>query len=302
MNDIYHISPEIRILVQKNKTYENRLLKEKILNREMIPTVIIWNDTVIDDIDIYEMCIDKRIEFRICSMEFPSVYHAYSWICSNQLKRNDLTNTMKRFLLGYMAMSESAIHRNEKEKKLLEIRTRKEAIDIIAKCYDISTICVFNYKRLAECILKINEISPVLADCVLNEKFKITSQQILILESKTSQEIMQLTKEISKYDNNIPKFNELIRKINLDRQLDCRSNKKNVFDTVPEIRKMPEYDPDAELTSLSLTLYSWINSINRICNTDVSSSSFKAKNDLVLALGQLSDSARELSQYLEGSF
>lgn len=35
----------------------------------------------------------------------------------------------------------------------------------------------------------------------------------------------------------------------------------------PEIKQMPKYDPDAELSSLTLTIPSWISSIERTRNT-----------------------------------
>lgn len=54
------------------------------------------------------------------------------------------------------------------------------------------------------------------------------------------------------------------------------------------IKNMPEYDPDAEITGLTLTIPSWANSINRTkSNTDLSSVSVKARTNLEHALFDL---------------
>jgi len=35
----------------------------------------------------------------------------------------------------------------------------------------------------------------------------------------------------------------------------------------PEIKQIPKYDPDAEISSLTLTIPSWVSSIHRTCTT-----------------------------------
>jgi len=299
MNGEYYISPEIRMLVQRNGTGEHRLLEEKILNREMIPKIVVWNDFVIDDIDIFELCVENDIEFRPYSMDFPSVFHVYSWICSDQIERRDLTNTMRRFLLGFLAISESAIRRNTMSQSILDVPAKREAIDAIARCYSLSSVCIFNYKKLTESILRINEISPVMAECILNERMKITAQQILSLGNKSGSEILRFTDEVTKITDGKPKYAEMNKKLQLDKQLEFRKRRTGSQESVPEIRKMPKYDPDAELTSLTLTVPTWISSITRMCRSGIESSSAKARNDLLAELFQLTESAERLKQYLE---
>lgn len=301
MSEKYHVSSDIKILIQKDETNEYHILEEKIKNREMIPKIIVWDDIVIDNIYIYELCIKNDIEFRLYKMDFPSIYHAYSWICSEQLERKDLNNTMRRFLLGYMALSESAIHRNTINRKIKDIPAIRDAVDIVAKCYGLSSVCIFNYKRLTESVLKINEVSPTMANFLLCERIRITAQQIIGLGNKSSSEIMMLTKEVTRLPDSILKYTDLSKKVIQDKKLNSRRRGRPSNETVPEIRKMPEYDPDAELNSLSLTLPSWINTINRIQNSYIGDSSINARNKLHLGLFQLSESADLLRRHLEES-
>ena len=63
---------------------------------------------------------------------------------------------------------------------------------------------------------------------------------------------------------------------------------------------MPDYDPDAEVTGLTLTIPSWATSISRTCsNTDLSSISLKARMNLEHALLNLQATIEELLQAIK---
>ena len=58
--------------------------------------------------------------------------------------------------------------------------------------------------------------------------------------------------------------------------------------SVPSIKDMPVYDPDAEFTGLALTVPSWMGSINRVrSKMDLREVSDEAKAALAAALTQL---------------
>ena len=60
---------------------------------------------------------------------------------------------------------------------------------------------------------------------------------------------------------------------------------------------MPDFDPDAEITGLTLTIPSWTSSINRTRNhTDLNSISLKARMNLQHALFILQATIDELLQ------
>ena len=63
---------------------------------------------------------------------------------------------------------------------------------------------------------------------------------------------------------------------------------------------MPEFDPDAEISSLTLTIPSWQSSIERAKNTaDLTSVSPQAKGNLVRALNELSNTIADLLLEME---
>ena len=70
--------------------------------------------------------------------------------------------------------------------------------------------------------------------------------------------------------------------------------------TGPSVKDMPEYDPDAEISSLTLTIPSWKSSIERAKNTaDLTIVSPQAKGDLAQALRELRNTIADMLSEVE---
>ena len=68
----------------------------------------------------------------------------------------------------------------------------------------------------------------------------------------------------------------------------------------PPIKSMPAYDPDGEITSLTLTIPSWAHSIERIMAVvHWEETTPQAKTKLCEALSFLSQKIRELTAYAQ---
>ena len=64
---------------------------------------------------------------------------------------------------------------------------------------------------------------------------------------------------------------------------------------------MPAFDPDAEVTALTLTIPSWISSVDRIkASTDLRAVSRSARSDLKAVLTALRIKAQELLDEIGG--
>ena len=67
------------------------------------------------------------------------------------------------------------------------------------------------------------------------------------------------------------------------------------------VKDMPPYDPDAELVGLTLTIPSWVSSLDRLQqNISLNKVTPRAKLQLIKALVTLDDKAIKLTQYLGG--
>ena len=68
----------------------------------------------------------------------------------------------------------------------------------------------------------------------------------------------------------------------------------------PQIKNMPSYDPDADFSSLSLTIPSWINFLNKTnTSANFATASYKAKLKLLEELNSLINAANNILTHME---
>ena len=73
-----------------------------------------------------------------------------------------------------------------------------------------------------------------------------------------------------------------------------------IKDISPAIKQVPEYDPDAEISSLTLTIPSWVSSIQRTTDqTDFSSITESANRKLQLQLLNLQSAILTLDDIIK---
>ena len=81
------------------------------------------------------------------------------------------------------------------------------------------------------------------------------------------------------------------------------SKKKQQSQANVGIKKMPKYDPDSELMSLTLTIPMWKSSLERLKTTaDFEHSSTDARDKLLQQLSSLGDSIYMLSSFIEEGY
>ena len=84
------------------------------------------------------------------------------------------------------------------------------------------------------------------------------------------------------------------------RKVVAPTQKEKSVEPKPVIKQMPKFDPDAELSSLSLTIPSWCSSIERVMNvTDFQRSSKEGKKRLKVQLSNLMTVIDKITKILE---
>ncbi len=300
MTDDYKTIDEIKLLIQERKGFEIADLKQKLINRKIIANITVWNNVVIDGITEYEICINNSIPFRVLRAVFPSLLHVYSWICSTQLKRDDLYNERRKFLIGYQALAETAIEDGSNSLALIDDQSSHGDIESsLASLYHISAASVMHYRKRASNIVRINKSNNELALYILSDRLQVSYFGLENIAEKSIDE-MKCIVEIIKKESSA----EQIRYIDICKELRWfvkieKPKRDREFRCVPEIRKMPEYDPDAQLLSLSLTIPFWINMIKRVLDSEINKASVKAKKNLAGELDDLLDASIDLRNKLE---
>ena len=198
---------------------------------------------------------------------------AIAWICVNQLGRPHITEEMRRYLIGkrceiekYLApiMPPEQINTQKKDFKaniLPELafdasasRTRER----LSKEYSISQASILNYEKYTQALDFLTKIVPDLVPRLLTSEIKISLENAIAFSQLSVPEIRGLSQSLS---DNPKEFILNLRQTLLKKQ---NSTEKGTLPIpVGSIKEMPAYDPDAEISSLALTIPSWISSINR---------------------------------------
>jgi hypothetical protein len=85
------INEEYKELLYPLKPEEYQSLEMSILKEGCLIPIVLWNDTIVDGHNRYEICQKHNIEFKTIQKEFKDDLEAKLWILNNQLGRRNLT-------------------------------------------------------------------------------------------------------------------------------------------------------------------------------------------------------------------
>lgn len=258
------IDNEFRRLFFNKSTEKIKKLKASILSNGCINPLPVWNDILLDGYDRYEICLDKNIPFEICKMDFKNRNEAVEWICVNQLKRMDLTLKMKAYLIGKLFEAQRSLGI---EKGISGSKISKK----IAAEYNKHTSTIWKYSMLSRTIDELAENYTDYINDILNEKISVPYDKMFKQLSETH-----------KYCKKSPKY------------------KAEDKTTPAQIKIMPDYDPDADLAGLKLTIPSWIGSIERVKNSvNFEKATNNMKMQLISALKELDNAVKNILKLME---
>ena len=260
---ILQIDQEFKELIPPLSKEEFNLLEENILKFGCIDPICTWNNTIIDGHNRYSICTKHNLKFNIQAFNFELREEAKDWICANQLGRRNISDETRKYLIGKRYEMEkillnnpggknqySKIYKENEEIKEERDRIHRPVTAIkLGKEYNVSTRTVLTYANYSKAIDKLNEEEPDLTQKILNGEIKVPQNQVVRI-SKLSPKIKNKIQKYLKKETNSTDY--LIKPKTV-------ANEKKY-----KIKEMPEYDPNAELVSLSFTIPSWIESLDRV--------------------------------------
>lgn len=106
------IREEYRQMVQPSGEDVIKSMEEHIRRFGCGEPVYIWSRRLLVDYDRYEIFHRLHIPFRIVNCSARNSEEVVDWICRNQLQRTDLTDAMRRYLIGrqYLALKLLGAH------------------------------------------------------------------------------------------------------------------------------------------------------------------------------------------------
>ncbi len=106
------------------------------------------------------------------------------------------------------------------------------------------------------------------------------------LSNLPAEEVKRINRQLDRTDTDFVRYQSTRKEIQQNLQ------KNLIPDQAPSVKDMPVFDPDSEVTGLTLTIPSWVSSISRVeKSTDFSRISSAARERLQEALVDLQNSA-----------
>lgn len=310
MSDYQH--PELKIdkifqtLIPPLSSEEYKQLEKNLLSEGCRDPICIWNGRIIDGHNRYTICLQHNIPFKTKQINLRNRHEVIAWICTTQIGRRNISEETRRYLIGKRYETEKIIgsHNrtgNNQYTKAKEDRTKllfepntlgkeNNTARRLGEEYHLSHATIAKYGAYSRAIDDLATKNDEIIPKILSGQTKVSQDNLIELAKLPAKELRRLSKQLIQNDRDFVGYAATRKKLN---------GKTGALDlqTLPEItvKDMPAFDPDAEISSLSLTIPSWISSIERTqAVSDLNLVSEKAKNKLATMLNNLTAASDQL--------
>ena len=279
-------------------------LEENLFDAGCKEPIHTWNGYIIDGHKRYSFCKKWDIPFIHQSHNFTHRCEAIIWICQHNIHDPNLSEELRKYIIGkhYEAAKEFThlTHTGEKLKNF----HYKIATDL-GHIYSAAPNTVYKYGIYTRCLDNILAKEPQIVKKIFSGKLRISHNNIIELSRLPKDTLRKLNAHWTETRTEHIGYSDMrfdFHISNSKRRNNSRITKTNEQSTENNaaIKQMPKYDPDAEISSLSLTIPSWISSIQRTQNTaNIPLISDKARIKLRTQLDNLSLAIEDIQTALE---
>lgn len=281
------IDPDFQSLILPLSCEEYEQLELSIVADGCYDPIKVWRGYIIDGHKRYKICHEYDINFSIEVIKLNSKEDAISWICVNMLDNREMPENFRWYLIGKKCFAEKAVgvmNISGTDQYTIDPVNRKHhserTVTKLGKGYHISPSTVNKYLQYTKAIESLKAEFPDFTMKILYGDIKISQNNLIALAKEPESEIIRIIDIALKSGKIVSSdFISSSRQINM---------KRRPVIPISSVKDMPAFDPDAYVSSLALTIPSWISSIKRTAqNSDMDLISLKAKSDLVQALDDL---------------
>ncbi|TEB13849.1 hypothetical protein Psfp_03389 [Pelotomaculum sp. FP] len=296
------IDNDFKRLISPLSEEELCLLEQDLIRNGCREPLSVWNGTILDGHNRYEICTRLNIPFSVQRINLKNREEAIVWICVNQLGRRNIAEETRKYLIGKRYETEKILgaHNvasvNQYAKKELGAKslpedpfglTASRTRERLAEEYNVSHATMLNYGHYSRALDSLSAVVPELPPKILSGEVRISQDNIVHLSKLTGSEVMRLKQLVSE-DAYLLSSSAEIRRLFPPKQV------KPPLSMPPgSIKDMPSYDPDAEISSLTLTIPSWVSSINR------AKAAANLKNTTKQARGKLGEELTSLKETID---
>ena len=212
------ISETFKKLVPPQKPDERRLLEESILKNGYDPAypVFLWNGTLIDGHNRYEICQKHGIEFTTSEKFFENEHEVTNWIIDNQLSRRNLESEQYSYLRGKRQNEE----KKEPFRPKIDIKsdklthltsTNNETSKKIANESNVSARTVYRDVKFADAVDKVSENTGINPQDILSGKISASRKDIQTVSKYEPEKQKKVLEKIN--NNEVKTVKEAIKQI-----------------------------------------------------------------------------------------
>ena len=300
------IDPEYKNLIPSLTASEYQNLERSIKAEGCREPIILWHGVIIDGHNRYDICHRLGIPFKTEEKEFSCREEAISWICLNQLSRRNITEETRKYLIGkrYEAEKKLASKRNANginqytnsqrndditiSQDIDSTRTGKSrrTSEILAEEYHLCHTTVEQYGQYSRVVDEIGRKEPSIVPKLLSGEYRFSYDNTRRLAQMPKPDVSALPHQMQNGSSlYVPRQSNNHGKNDVSEQQNNNRADNNIQQNV---KSKPLYDPDAEINGLTLTIPTWMNSINRVQeNTALDQISEQARGKLIDALKEL---------------
>jgi len=302
---LYHleIDEEFRQLIRPLQKKEFEQLRKNLLKDGCIDPIITWNGIIIDGHNRYRICMEHGIPFSVVEMHFTYREEVVSWICEHQLGRRNISEETRKYLIGmqYEAakiaksrLNPTGINQFSPSHMSPDRRRKQEQTELsaghitaqrIGDQNHVSWNTVNKYAMYSRAVEEIRKKVPEAVSSILSGQYKISQNNVIELSKLDPDQIRLFIQRLDSPRQEYVQYKKTRREIQ-----DLGAGTATAAPPSPSVKDVPQYDPDAEITALTLTIPTWSSSIERARkSTEPAHISAKAKEKLSLALHSLQD-------------
>lgn len=298
------INPEFESLQTMCSEEYLKELEEDIIKNGLSHSLLEWQGYLIDGHKRYKICKKNNIPFNVNTIPFNDKLTVLEWICNRNLQKDDLSEEYRKYYIGKIFWLKNKA--NIAYKKINSVGkhddnnlNRADIAHQIGMDFNVSFGTILKYGIYSNSIDNIRLKEPEIAKAILLGKINVSHKNVVEISQLSSDDLHLIKNYCCEHDEHRLTYQEIWTELRWNRA----SSKSLVYKTkknvIAPIKQMPKYDPDAELSRLTLTIPSWIKSIERTADTaNFANASIIAKEKLKKQLKELSVTADILCDYM----
>lgn len=240
---------EFTNLYQYLSEKDYKQLEQQILCHSYHTPICTWNGIVINGIEAYELFRKHSIPFRIKRLHFSSKEDVISWICTDQLKREDLTNINKKYLIGKKYDAEKIIvSRQLSSTNKSHISGASIAAKKISEECNVAMATVYKYSAYSSALDIIDEKVPDFVKRVRSGQLWISQANIIELSGLPKEQLLSLNNYLLAEKIEHLSYHDMKRELLWNNYAKPMLRKESSV-SIPSIRNLPQFDPDAEIAN-----------------------------------------------------